>query len=77
MKTTESGGLRGYDAGKKIKGRKRHIITDTIGLLVGMAIHPGDAQDRYIAMLVIQPLYDLFQPAPSACRRRLCRPKAS
>ncbi|TWB33327.1 putative transposase of IS4/5 family DUF4096 [Nitrospirillum viridazoti] len=34
-KTTEAGGVRGYDAGKKVKGRKRHIITDTNGLLVG------------------------------------------
>ncbi len=35
VKTTESGGVSGYDAGKKINGRKRHIITDTIGLLIG------------------------------------------
>ena len=34
VKTTESGGPRGYDAGKKVKGRKRHIVTDTSGLLV-------------------------------------------
>ena len=46
MKTTESGGVCGYDAGKKIKGRKRHIVTDTIGLLVGLAIHGADIQDR-------------------------------
>ena len=32
VKTTESGGLRGYDAGKKINGRKRHLVTDTLGL---------------------------------------------
>jgi transposase len=46
VKTTESGGPRGYDAGKKIKGRKRHILTDTIGLPVGMIVHPADIQDR-------------------------------
>lgn len=34
VKTTDSGGIAGLDAGKKIKGRKRHILTDTIGLLV-------------------------------------------
>jgi len=45
-KTTESGGVRGYDAGKRIKGRKRHIVTDTIGLLVGLAVHGADVQDR-------------------------------
>ena len=37
--TTESGGLRGFDAGKKIEGRKRHIVTDTLGHLVGLVVH--------------------------------------
>ena len=46
VKTTEAGGPRGYDAGKKVKGRKRHILTDTIGLPVGMIVHPADVQDR-------------------------------
>jgi len=46
VKTTESGGVRGYDAGKRIKGRKRHIVTDTIGLLVGLEIHSAGIQDR-------------------------------
>src|SRR6266568_6078022 len=40
VKTTEAGGPRGYDASKKIKGRKRHIVTDTCGLLVGAEVHP-------------------------------------
>jgi len=61
VKTTESGGPRGDDAGKKVKGRKRHIITDTgSGLLVGGAVHPADVQDRDGAVLVVQDLYDLF-----------------
>lgn len=46
VKTTESGGPCGYDAGKKIKGRKRHIVTDTLGLLVGVLIHAANIQDR-------------------------------
>jgi transposase len=46
VKTTESGGPCGYDAGKKIKGRKRHIVTDTQGNLVGLVVHPADIQDR-------------------------------
>jgi transposase len=46
VKTTESGGVFGYDAGKKIKGRKRHIVTDTLGLLVGVLIHAANIQDR-------------------------------
>ena len=46
VKTTESGGVCGFDAGKKIKGRKRHIITDTIGFLIGFVIHAANIQDR-------------------------------
>lgn len=46
VKTCESGGPRGYDAGKKIKGRKRHILTDTEGNLVGVVVHAADIQDR-------------------------------
>ena len=46
VKTTESGGPRGYDAGKKIKGHKRHIITDTSGLLVAVMVHEAGIQDR-------------------------------
>jgi len=46
VKTTESGGVRGFDAGKKVKGRKRHIITDTVGLLVGLVVHSAHIQDR-------------------------------
>ena len=46
VKTTESGGPRGYDAGKKVKGRKRHIITDTLGLMLFVLVHGADIQDR-------------------------------
>jgi transposase len=46
VKTTESGGPRGYDAGKKINGRKRHILTDTAGHLVAAQVHAADIQDR-------------------------------
>lgn len=46
VKTAEGGGPRGYGAGKKIKGRKRHILTDTIGLPAGMIVHRADVQDR-------------------------------
>lgn len=46
VKTDENGGVRGYDAGKKVKGRKRHILTDTTGLLIGAVIHAADIQDR-------------------------------
>jgi len=60
VKTTESGGPRGYDAGKKTKGRKRHIVTDTTGLLVGAEVHSADIQDRDGAVLVVKAIHDLF-----------------
>jgi transposase len=60
VKTTESGGPRGYDAAKKVKGRKRHVVTDTSGLLVGIAVHPANIQDRDGAGLVIEAIHDLF-----------------
>ncbi len=46
IKTTESGGVCGYDASKRIKGRKRHIITDTLGFMVGLVVHSAGIQDR-------------------------------
>ncbi|MEO1316746.1 MAG: IS5 family transposase [Pseudomonadota bacterium] len=46
VRTTESGGIRGFDAGKKINGRKRHALVDTIGLLFGLVVHAADIQDR-------------------------------
>lgn len=46
VKTTESGGPRGFDAGKRIKGRKRHIVTDTSGNMLGAITHPANIQDR-------------------------------
>ncbi len=42
VKTTEAGGPRGYDAGKKIKGRKRHIAVDTAGNLLDALVHSAD-----------------------------------
>jgi putative transposase len=53
VKTTEVGGQRGYDAGKKIKGRKRHIVVDTLGLILALVVHPADVQDYDGAVLVL------------------------
>ena len=46
VKTTESGGPKGFDAGKKVKGRKRHLAVDTIGLPISIQITTADVQDR-------------------------------
>jgi len=52
VKTTEVGGVRGYDAGKKINGRKRHIMVDTIGMIIAVVVHEASIQDRDGAKLV-------------------------
>lgn len=54
VKTTESGGIRGFDAGKKIMGRKRHIVVDTLGMMVGLVVHAADIQDRDGAPAVLK-----------------------
>lgn len=53
VKTTEVGGVRGFDAGKLINGRKRHILVDTIGLLLAVVVSAGSLQDRDGAKLVL------------------------
>ncbi len=60
VKTTEAGGPRGYDAAKKVKGRKRHIITDTNGLLVAAQVHRADIQDRDGAVPLLTAIRPLF-----------------
>ena len=60
VKTTESGGPRGYDAAKKIKGRKRHIVTDTQGNLVGLVVHEASIQDRDGAPCVLAAIRSLY-----------------
>jgi putative transposase len=45
VKTTEAGGERGCDAGKKINGRKRHILVDTLGLVLLATVHSAGVQD--------------------------------
>jgi putative transposase len=46
VKTTGVGGERGYDSAKQIKGRKRHLLVDTEGLVLAVHIHPADVMDR-------------------------------
>jgi len=60
VKTTEAGGPRGYDAGKQVKGRKRHILVDTLGLLMMVVIHPANIQDYHGAKLVLAKIKGQF-----------------
>ncbi len=48
--------MRGYDAGKKVTGRKRHLLVDTLGLILTAVVHPADVQDRVGAKLVLEKL---------------------
>jgi putative transposase len=52
VKTTEAGGPRGYDGGKKVTGRKRHLLVDTLGLLLTIIVTPACKQDYDGAKLV-------------------------
>ena len=53
VKTTERGGIRGFDAHKRVKGRKRHILVDTFGLLIACRVEPADISDRRAAALLL------------------------
>jgi putative transposase len=66
VKTTEAGGERGYDAGKKVSGRKRHIVVDTVGNLLEVVVHAANIQDRDGARLVLQ---KLTAPTRTAIKR--------
>lgn len=61
VKTTEVGGERGYDAGKKVKGRKRHLLVDTLGHLLKVIVHTADIQDRDGAKLLLKSLLPILQ----------------
>jgi transposase len=50
----------GYDAGKKINGKKRHILVDTVGLLLHAIVHPANIQDRDGAILLLGTLFGKY-----------------
>lgn len=54
VKATEAGGERGFDGGKKMNGRKRHILVDTLGLLLVLVVHAANIQDYDGARQVLQ-----------------------
>jgi putative transposase len=83
VKTTESGGPRGFDAAKRVKGRKRHMVTDTQGFPLAVLLHPANIQDNHGAVPLLglaaaklpQAAAHLRRPglprsqAPRRCRR--------
>jgi len=56
VKTTELGGEVGFDGGKKVKGRKRHIVVDTLGLLLAVVVTAANLDDGTHASLVLDEL---------------------
>ena len=62
VKTTELGGERGYDKGKNVKGRKRHVLVDTLGLLLVVIVTAASVSDSQGARL-------LFARLSGACKK--------
>ena len=60
VKTTEKGGPHGYDAGKKVNGRKRHLLVDVMGMVLAVVVHPANIQDRDGAKLVLEKVKHAF-----------------
>jgi len=62
VKTAAGPGIRGYDSGKRVKGRKRHILVDTLGLLLAVVVTPASTSDPAGARL-------LFKRLGGACKK--------
>ena len=58
VKTTRLGGLRGYDGNKKINGRKRHVVVDSLGNIISNLVHPANIHDSVGAQLTIKNLFE-------------------
>jgi putative transposase len=57
VKSTECSDTRGYDAGKKVNGRKRHVLVDTLGLILLVLVLPANIQDRDAARQLLERFY--------------------
>jgi putative transposase len=60
VKTTEMGGPRGYDAGKKVLGRKRNILVDVLGLILAVLVLPASVQDRDGGWKLLQGAHEAY-----------------
>ena len=82
VKSVDKGGLfidpPGYDAGKTIKGKKRHVLVDTVGVLLHAVVHPADIQDRDGGVLLLSTLFGMYPfLAEAVCRCRLYKDRSS
>jgi putative transposase len=60
VKTTSVGGIRGYDGGKRLSGRKRHLLVDTLGLVLTVTVHAANLQDRAAVPQVLRHIKERF-----------------
>ena len=61
MKTTERGGEHGDDGGKKVNGRKRHLLVDTLGLVLKVKVHAANITDREGVKRLLAPLQEQYR----------------
>ena len=73
VKTDEQASSKGYDAGKKVKGRKRHILVDTLGLLLKAKVLTAEVQDRDATLVIFRNQRANAASATNLGRRRLSR----
>ena len=74
VKTTELADSRGFDAHKKVKGRKRHIVTDTIGIPLGVKVTDANVSDNRVAIELLNEVFSWqINDSVSLCRCRLSR----
>lgn len=66
VKTAKAGGERGYDGGKRVKGRKRHIVVDTLGLLVDVHVAPANVHDTVGGKKALAKAYGWLKKKPKA-----------
>jgi len=74
-KTTESGGPRGFDAHKMVKGRKRHLVTDTQGFPLAVLVHAANIQDNHGAVPLLGALRQTFPKLRHVVADRVYRGK--
>ena len=68
VKTTELANSRGFDAHKKVKGRKRHIVTDTIGIVLGVKVTDANVSDNQVATELLTEIFSWHNDSISLCR---------
>ncbi len=64
VKTGKAGGNRGYDGGKRVKGRKRHLVVDTLGLMVDVAVSPANVHDTRGATRILGRIREWIETDP-------------